>query len=34
MKRNQYLRRGLTLAGFEGGWLDDPFAETPESPAP
>jgi hypothetical protein len=23
MKRNEHLRRGLTLAGFEGGWLDE-----------
>ena len=23
MKRNQYMRRGLKRAGFEGGWLDD-----------
>jgi hypothetical protein len=28
MKRNQYLRRGLKLAGFEGGWLDAPRPET------
>jgi hypothetical protein len=33
MKRNRYLRRGLTLAGFEGGWLDEPLAET-ATPAP
>ena len=34
MKRNQYLRRGLTLAGFEGGWLDEPLAESGVSPPP
>jgi hypothetical protein len=22
MKRNEYIRRGLKRAGFEGGWLD------------
>ena len=25
MKRNHYLRRGLALAGFEGGWLGVPL---------
>jgi hypothetical protein len=24
MQRNPYLRRGLTLGGFEGGWLSQP----------
>jgi hypothetical protein len=24
MKRNPYIRNGLTLAGFEGGWLNQP----------
>jgi hypothetical protein len=33
MKRNQYLRRGLTLAGFEGGWLEAEQVETALSPA-
>jgi hypothetical protein len=33
MKRNQYLRRGLTLAGFEGGWLEVPMGETALNPA-
>ena len=34
MKRNRYLRRGLTLAGFEGGWLDEPLAGQPTGHAP
>jgi hypothetical protein len=25
MKRNNYLRRGLALAGFESGWMDAPL---------
>jgi hypothetical protein len=24
MKRSPYLQRGLTRAGFEGGWLSSP----------
>ena len=33
MKRNQYLRRGLTLAGFEGGWLEATQSEPALAPA-
>ena len=33
MKRNQYLRRGLALAGFEGGWLDAAQGETALPPS-
>ena len=33
MKRNEHLRHGLLLAGFEGGWLDEPLAAaTVQSP--
>jgi hypothetical protein len=32
MKRNQYLRRGLTLAGFEGGWLEEAAPEIAVKP--
>ena len=28
------LRRGLTLAGFEGGWLDEPLAISDQPPKP
>jgi hypothetical protein len=27
MRTNAHIRRGLTRAGFTGGWLDDPRDE-------
>lgn len=33
MKRNPYVRKGLTLAGFQGGWLTPQGEAAPSAPA-